>query len=126
MNIDQAIGKAADGPITKFRFVKNSPTIDDAVTAITTAGEAAYGVSLFSVSAAEIALGKGVSVILDGRMILESSEAIPQGSFVGCESDGRARVADSGDYILGICDEASAGAGDQCSVNLNMAGAKAP
>jgi Uncharacterized conserved protein (DUF2190) len=127
MNIGAAKGKNASGPITKKRFVKldTAATDGETVKQVDTAGELAYGVALFSVSNAEINRGKGCSVITEGRAVMEASEAIPVGSLVGTESDGRARVADSGDYIMGICDEPAAATGNECSVRLEVAGAKA-
>lgn len=127
MNIGEAIGKVAGGAITKHRFVKLSTADANGETVVqgSVSGESCYGVSLFSVSTAEIALGKGCSVILGGRMILEGAEAIVAGNFVSSDAQGRAQVANSGDFILGICDEPCAGAGDECSVHLNMAGATA-
>lgn len=123
MNIGAAKGKNASGPITKHRFVKLDTAAADGETAkqCDTLGELAFGVSLFSVSASEITKGKGVSVITDGRAIVEASAAIPVMSLVSTAADGRAKVAAAGEYIIGICDEPAAGAGNQCTVDLDTA-----
>ena len=127
MNPDAAKGKNAGGPITRYRFVKLDPNVSDGETVIQcdVSGEGAFGVALFSVSTAEIARGKGASVITDGRMIMESAEVINVGDPISTDNVGRAQVANSGDQILGFCDEPSSGAGNQCSINLDRAGVAA-
>lgn len=127
MNPGQAKGKNASGAITKHRFVKLDTAAADGETVkqCDTAGEGAFGVALFSVSAGEILRGKGASVITEGRMILEASEAIAVGAAVSTTNDGRAQNANTGDQILGYCDEPAAGAGNQCSVFLDRAGVSA-
>jgi hypothetical protein len=127
MNPGAAKGKNTSTPLTRKRFVKLDRTATDGETvkACDTAGELAYGVSLFSVSNAEISRGKGASVIIEGRAILEAAEAIVVGDPVSTTNDGRAQVANAGDYILGMCDEPASGAGKECSVHLERAGAKA-
>lgn len=126
MNIGAAKGKNASGPITKKRFVKLDTAAADGETVkmVDTAGELAFGVALFSVSNSEINRGKGCSVITEGRAIVTASAAITIGSLVGAAADGRARIAVSGDYILGLCDEPATAAGYECSVRLEIAGAK--
>lgn len=127
MNPGQAKGKNAGGAITKKRFVKLDTTAADGETVVqcSVAGEGAFGVSLFSVSTDEIARGKGASVITEGRAILESAEAIAVGSPVSTTNDGRAQNANTGDQILGYCDEPSAATGNECSVFLDRAGVSA-
>lgn len=124
MNIDQAKGKNASGPITKKRFVKldTAATDGETVKQCDTLGEFCYGVSLFSVSVAEISRGKGASVIIDGRAVLESAGAINAGTPVSSDALGRAKAAAAGEYICGWCDEPSTGAGNDCSVVLDKAG----
>lgn len=127
MNPGAAKGKNTSTPLTRKRFVKldAAATDGETVKACDTGGEIAFGVSLFSVSNAEINRGKGASVITEGRAILEASEAIAVGDLVSTTNDGRAQVANSGDFILGMCDEPAAAAGNECSVHLEIAGAKA-
>lgn len=129
MNIDQAKGKNASGPITRRRFVKMDPGAADgeSVEMCNTAGEFAYGVSLFNVSFAAIARGKGCSVITDGRAIVEQDGTVTTvGQLVATDATGRARLAQAGDFILGYCDENAGGAaGTEISVNLSLGGGKA-
>lgn len=120
-------GKNAGEALTKKRFVKLDPAASDgeAVVMCDTAGERAYGVSKFSVSTAEIAKGKGASVEVEGRSIVEASEAIAVGDPIATTNDGRAAVADTaGWWVIGVCDEPAAGAGDECSVLLTPGGGK--
>jgi predicted RecA/RadA family phage recombinase len=127
MNIGAAKGKNASGAITKKRFVKldTAATDGESVLMCDTSGELAYGVALFSVSNAEINRGKGCSVVTEGRMILEAAEAIAVGDLVSTDDIGRAQVANSGDFIVGMCDEPATAIGNECSVRLEIAGAKA-
>lgn len=126
-NPDQAKGKNASTPIIKKRFVKLDTAAADGETvkACDTAGELAYGVAMFSVSASEISRGKGASVITEGRAVVEASAALAVGTPVSTTNDGRAKAAASGEYILGKIDEPASGAGNECSVALWQGGAKA-
>ena len=129
MNIDQAKGKNASTAIVKKRFVKldTAATDGETVKACDTQGENAYGAALFSVALAEVAKGKGCSVIIDGRAIVEAGATVPMGSLVMTAADGRAIVATTGNYILGYVDENGGGsAGDELGVVLILAGSKAP
>jgi hypothetical protein len=117
-------GRRANAALTKKRFVKLTVG-SDAVDPCNTAGELAYGVAVFSVSAAEIAKGKLASVQTEGRAVVEASAAINRGQMVTTDNQGRAAVAATGNFILGVCDEPATGAGTECSVLLNFAGAKA-
>jgi hypothetical protein len=124
MNIDQAKGKNASGPITKHRFVKLDTAAADgeSVLQCNAAGEAAYGVALFSASAIEIARGKGASVVTDGRMIVEAGGTVALGDPIATDNIGRAVVAASGNHVLGRCDENAGAAGTQISVYLDNEG----
>lgn len=123
LNPDMAKGVDTVTAITKYRFVKLVPTAlgDPVLVAQCTAdGEGAYGVSMFSVSLAEIGKGKGVSVINEGRMILEAGAAVAVNDLVATDSQGRAIPADSGDVVLGRCDaDPAAAAGNHISVMLS-------
>lgn len=119
-NFGMAKGRDAGGAITRKRFVKMSA--DQTVVQCTVAGERAYGVSLFSVTVGEIAKGKGASILTDGRCIVEASEAITVGTPVATAADGRAKIATTGNQILGYCDEPASGAGAECSVDRTGAG----
>jgi hypothetical protein len=125
MNIDSAKGKNASGPITKHRFVKLDAAADDgeSVLQCDTAGEQAFGVSLFTVSALEIARGKGASCITDGRAIVEAGGTVALSDPVTTDNVGRAVVAASGDTVLGFCDENAGDAGVELGVRLAFGGA---
>ena len=129
MNIDQAKGKNANGSITKKRFVKLDTTdsTGETVKQCDTQGEVAFGVSLFSVSSAEVLRGKGASVITDGRAIVEAGAQVAIGAAVMADATGRAITATSGNFILGYCDENAGGAaGDELGIALTLAGSKVP
>lgn len=121
-NFTMAKGRNAASAITKKRFVKMVADDTDSVEQCDTAGEDAYGAALFSVSDAEIAAGKLVSVHTDGRAILEAGEAIDAGQPVATDNAGKAVVATSGDIILGMCDEPCDGDGDEVSVDMSKRG----
>jgi hypothetical protein len=116
-------GRRANAALTKKRFVKLTSG-SDAVDPCNTAGEMAYGVAVFSVSAAEILKGTLASVQVEGRAVVEASAAINRGQLVSTNNVGKAKVAVTGEYILGICDEPSTADTTECSVLLNFAGAK--
>lgn len=125
MNIGAAKGKNASGALTKKRFVKldTAATDGETVKQCDAAGELAYGVSLFSVSADEITRGKGASVITEGRAIVEASEVLAVGDLVATTNDGRAAVAATGNVVLGSVDEPAAAIGNDCTVHLWAGGA---
>ena len=125
-NIDMAKGADAGGPVTKARFVKL--TGDQLAVQCNVAGEAAYGVSIYSCSAAEILKGKGLSILIDGRAIVELGPggAISAGDLVTTDANGMAAPASSGDVIAGMCDEGGTNPGDQISVDLAQGFATAP
>lgn len=123
-------GKNAGAAITKKRFVFIDTSADDGETVIQaddadSATEPLYGVSVFSVSEAEIAQGKGVTVVLSGRAIVEAGVALPVGSVVTADSDGKAVVATTGDWIGGVVDEPAVNVGDDCSIVIACNGSMA-
>jgi len=115
-------GKNASAAITKKRFVKldTTDTTGETVKQCDTSGERAFGVSQFSVSAAEILRGKGASVLTEGRAIVEAGAALTVGQEVMTDASGRAVLATSGLYVLGVVDEPASGIGAECSVDLSM------
>jgi len=124
-NFVMAKGRNAGGAITKKRFVKIDPTDTTGQTVIQcdTAGEGAYGVSLFGVTLAEIDKGKGASVMTDGRAIVEQGAALAVGDLVATDNQGRAVAAAAGNNILGMVDElTNSGAGNECGVDLSKGG----
>lgn len=116
-NVVLSKGYDAGGAITKKRFVKLSG--EQQVVQCSVAGEAAIGVSMFSVSVAEIAKGKGASVLEMGRAIVEAGAAISVGAKVATDNVGRAVTAATGNNVLGICEKGAGGAGSECTVRLN-------
>lgn len=119
-NIEMAKGYDAASAVTKNRFVKFTTADPLSVEQCNAQGEDACGVTMFTVSDAEILRGKGVSVIHEGIAILEASEAIVTGAKVTTGADGRVENANSGDWILGTCREPASGANAQCSVLLDV------
>jgi Uncharacterized conserved protein (DUF2190) len=111
-------GFPAGGPISKQRFVKFDTNGN--IVQCSVSGEQANGVAQFTATASEISLGKGASVMLQGRAILISAEAIAAGDYVSTDASGFAQVANSDDVILGVCDAPAAGANVQCSVELSL------
>lgn len=104
--------------VTKKRFVYQLADGSDSVGAITTAGNASYGVALFSVSASEITKGKLVSVQVEGRAVVEAGAALTEGTAVMSDNQGRAVPATTGLFVLGVVDEPAAATGNECSVVL--------
>lgn len=127
-NFVMAKGKNASASITKKRFVKLDTAAADGETVkqCDTLGEQAYGVALFSVSTAEIAKGKGASVLTDGRALVEASEALAVGVMVTSDANGKAKTAASGHWCHGMVDEPSTADATECSVDLSKGGHKIP
>jgi hypothetical protein len=121
-NVLLAKGKNVSNALTKKRFVKFDTAAADheTVKACDTVGELAAGVSLFSVSAAEILKGKGASVQMVGIAIVEASVAIAEGQLVSTTNVGKAKVAVATEYVLGVCIEPSTGDTTECAVLLNV------
>lgn len=120
-------GYDASAAITKYRAVKMTGVAEQAgpVTANT---DEILGFAQFSVSAAEIAKGKGTSVRLIGITEAEAVGAIDEGNWVTLEADGRVSVLAnaSGKTIIGKCvGHASTNAGDRISLWILPQRAKA-
>lgn len=116
-------GYSAAAALTKFRAVKLSA--DETVTAITANTDVVHGFAQFTVLASEIARGKGASVRLEGITEAEAAGAIPVGSEVTLEADGRvsALVGSSGKRVVGRCvGSAAVNAGDRISLLINPNG----
>ena len=115
--------------LTKKRFVVLDTAATDGesvapATAGNTAGKPLYGVSKFSVSLAEIAHGKGASVVLDGRAVVTAGTALAVGTVVTSDNVGRAVAAVAGDWIGGVVDEPASGADTDCSIDVACDGSK--
>lgn len=116
-----AKGRNAGGAITKKRFVVLDTTAADGETVIQatdadTVATPLYGVSIFSVSVAEIEKGKGCSVVMEGRAIVTAATALAIGAVVTTDANGKAVVATTGDWIGGVVDEPAPGADDDCTI----------
>lgn len=122
-NFVLARGFNATAALTKARAVKAHASLAETVIPITAATDKAMGVAEFSVSAAEILLGKGVTVHMAGIVEMECSAAVAVGDIIGMATDGRAKVAASTERVIGLCvGNASAGAGERISVLLGLPG----
>lgn len=118
-----AKGRNAGGAITKKCFVKaDTSAADDETVVMAGAGGSdaipPNGVSIFSVSTAEIAQGKGVSVVMDGRVVVTAGAILAEGVSVTSDANGNAVVATDGDWFCGVVDEPAAAIGDDCTVVL--------
>lgn len=121
-------GRNASGPITKKRFVVRDTAAADGETvkqASSATGDALAGISIFSVSLAEISHGKGCSVVMSGRAIVTAAEALAVGDVVTTDADGKAVGATTGDWVGGVVDEPAANAGDDCSIVIACDGSAA-
>jgi hypothetical protein len=125
-NFVMAKGRNASAAIAKKRFVKVDAAAADGETVkqCDTLGEKAYGVSKYGVSAAELLKGKGVSVLTDGRAIVEASGALAVGTLVTTDANGMAIAAVAGNWIAGMVDEPAGGVNQECSVDLSKGGGK--
>lgn len=107
----------ADADIAANVFVKRDATERDVVTC--GSGEKALGVSAYPVSN-----GEAIAVVRDGKVAVTCAEAIPINSAVGSDGSGKAMVAESGNYILGIAETATTVADALVLVDLQRGGEK--
>lgn len=115
-------GYTPDAAITKNRAVKHGASADS-VTPVTAANEVVLGVAQFSVSTAEVAQGKDVTVQMMGIVEMEASVAIAVGALVGISANGRAAAAGAGVRTIGVCvGNPSSNAGEVISVLLGLPG----
>ena len=117
-------GYDAAAAIAKFRGVKFSA--EGVVTPVTAATDVIAGVSQVAVSAGEITKGKGCSVRVMGATEWECSAAVTIGSLVAMATDGRCKVAASGERVVGTAVETTALAGERARVQLIIPGFLAP
>lgn len=124
-----AKGRNAGGAIAKNRFVVQDTTADDGETVIQASSATdtvpPIGVSIFGVSTAEIAQGKGVSVVMDGIAVVTAGSALTVGMIVTTDADGKAVEATTGDWICGYVNEPADAEDDVCSVFLSDPGSQA-
>jgi hypothetical protein len=114
-------GMNASAAITKLRAVKL--TGEEVVGPVTALGDMVIGVAQYGVTAGEITKGKGCSFRSIGVTEMEADGVIAVGAPVGITNDGRASATiAAGTRRIGVCVEASAGAGQRCTVLLNLPG----
>jgi hypothetical protein len=120
-------GYNAAAALTRYRAVKYSGNVEE-VTPVTAITDYPAGWAQFGVTAAEIADGKGASVMIIGITEAEASTAITVGTMCTLETDGRvsALVGASGKRIVGRCvGSPAAVAGDRISMLIIQNGALA-
>lgn len=121
-------GRNASAPITKKCFLIRDTGASDGESvkmAVSATAHALAGVSVFSVSAAEIVQGKGATVVMDGRAVVTVGAAdLNEGDVVTSDANGNAIVAATGNFIGGVVDEAGT-AGNDCSIVIVCNGSTA-
>jgi len=118
------IGMDTAAALTKFRAVKYSGVAEQ-VTPVTAITDVIAGFPQFNVATSEITRGKGASVRVHGVTEAEASGAIPIGSLVQIDLDGRVSVyaSASGHRIVGKCvGNPAVNAGDRISLLINPYG----
>lgn len=118
-NYGIAKGFDADAQILKFRAVKFGVEAES-VAPISVAGETGVGVSQFEVLTAEIAKGKGVSVMEDGITEWECGGDVDRGAQVTVDNVGRCVEAAGADFIWGVARQTGV-SGDRIAVTLTGA-----
>jgi hypothetical protein len=124
-NYDRAKGYDTAVALTKYLFVKFTGTADatgnPSVTPVTSKTDHALGVSIFDVTSAEIARGKGASVLEEGISPVTASGTIASGDLAGLTATGAVRTAQSGDRVVGLVHHGCAD-GELCTVDLECPG----
>jgi hypothetical protein len=118
-------GYNAAAAITKFYAVKFVAGTPQTVTPVTAIADLVAGFAQFGVATTEITRGKGCPVRTAGITEAVATGAIPLGSQVQLESDGRvsALVGASGKRNVGRCvGNASTNAGDRISLMVDVNG----
>lgn len=118
-------GYDADAAISIYRAVKIGASAES-VAPCAAEGDDVLGIAQFGVTAGELALGKGVSVRLEGISEMEAAAAITRGAAVGIDGTGKAIASNTGARIVGVALTAAGTAGDRVAVRLNLPGAVAP
>lgn len=113
-------GYDAAAAITKFRAVKFSA--EETVTPVTADTDVPVGIAQVSVSADELAAGKGVQVRGYGASEMEANEAIAVGQLLSMHTNGTAKIAAAGDRVIGVCEEACAAPGERIRAKLSLPG----
>jgi hypothetical protein len=118
-------GYAASAAITAKRLVKG--TAQGVVGPVTATTDVPVGVSMFGVTAGDIAKDKGMSVRGSGGIAeVEAGAAVAAFALVSFDNQGRVITATTGTRVVGQAQQAAAGAGDQIAVRLTLPGYIAP
>lgn len=120
-NFVLARGFDAAAAITKHRAVKAGGT-DESVTPVTAEGDEVLGVAMYSVTAGEIARGKGASVAMMGIVQMEAAATVAVGDTVAIDGSGCAVQPNSGARNIGMCVGNPGDSGDWISVLLSLPG----
>lgn len=116
-NYGRAKGFDADTVIVKFRAVAWGAEAES-VRAITTAGEPGVGISQFDVTTAELAKGKGASVLEEGISEWECGGTVNRGAQVTVDNVGRCVQAAGADFIWGTARQ-DGSSGDRIAVTID-------
>lgn len=111
-----AKGYDAESAITKFSAVKGGTTAEGVIMC-TAQGENGRGISQFGVTADEILLGKGASVLIDGISEWTVGAQVDKDELVTTDADGLCEPAASGDFVWGLALQAGE-ADDRIAVAL--------
>jgi hypothetical protein len=118
-NFVLAKGYDASDALDARKFVKMDG--EETVTPVTAKTDVPKGVSIFDVTLAEIAKGKGASVLGEGIAEVISSGTTSPGELAGLTADGSVRTAQSGDRVVGQVVHGADDAG-HCAVELSLPG----
>lgn len=111
----------AAAAVTQRRFVIQTAT---GVTQAT-AGAMAVGVSMGDVAAEDESRALAVAANVGGRFEVEASGAITKGANIAADAAGKAKIATTGEIILGVADTAVAADGEYVEFVFNPQGAAA-
>lgn len=117
-NYGRAKGYDADAQILKFRAVTFG-VADTTVKPISVAGSTGVGISQFDCLTAEIAQGKGVSVLEEGISEWECGADVDRGAQVTVDNVGRCVEAAGADFIWGYARQSGV-LGDRIAVTLTQ------
>ena len=115
-NYGMAKGYDADSQILKFRAVTFGVSAES-VAPVTVAGSTGVGISQFDCLTAEIAKGKGVTVMEEGITEWELGDTVTRGDRVTVDNVGRCVRAAGYDYLWGTARQSGI-VGERIAVNI--------
>jgi hypothetical protein len=115
-NYGMAKGYDADSQILKFRAVTFGAAAES-VAPVTVAGSTGVGISQFDCLTAEIAKGKGVTVMEEGITEWELGDTVTRGDRVTVDNTGRCVRAAGFDYLWGVARQSGI-VGERIAVNI--------